>query len=68
MANDSGAEHEKPSLKRGAFFSRQRLTGPTVNHYDWALLVCCFVTGLVDAASFSNFGTRPQVSMQLKLC
>ena len=42
----------KPGL-----FSSRRILGPVDKEYgDVALLVHSFVTGLVDAASFSNWG------------
>ena len=50
---------EKPSTsrKRAGLLSSARLFGPVVkDHGDLPLLACCFVTGLVDAAAFSNWG------------
>lgn len=42
--------------KQGSLFSRERALGPVTNDYgDLALLACSFVTGMVDAASFSNW-------------
>lgn len=39
-----------------SLFSLAYLLGPvTKNHADLALLTCCFVTGLVDAAVFANY-------------
>lgn len=68
MADDSGTEHEKAFKKQAGFFSRACLIGPVVNKYDWALLICCFVTGLVDAASFSNWGMWCPRKSQSRLC
>ncbi|EMC97912.1 hypothetical protein BAUCODRAFT_407423 [Baudoinia panamericana UAMH 10762] len=56
---DTGcADPEKhPMSTNTPFFSRRNILGPVVkDHGDVPLLVCCFVTGLVDAASFRNFG------------
>lgn len=50
---------EKPvaPAKRRGLFSRARILGPVEkDHGDWALLACCLVTGMVDAASFMNWG------------
>ncbi|KAK6430821.1 hypothetical protein LTR95_013019, partial [Oleoguttula sp. CCFEE 5521] len=39
------------------FFSRRRIFGPVEKPGgDYVLLACCLVTGLVDAASFGNWG------------
>ena len=48
---------EKPEPHSGpSFFSRAYLLGPVKrDHGDLALLACCLVTGMVDAASFSNW-------------
>lgn len=43
--------------RQAGFFSRRRITGAVVKDYgDYALLVCCLVTGMVDAACFGNWG------------
>lgn len=50
---------EKPgaSGRRVGLFTSARLFGPVVkDHGDLPLLACCFATGLVDAAAFSNWG------------
>lgn len=49
---------EKPdSPHRINFLTRTYLLGPVKkDHGDLALLTCCLVTGMVDAASFSNWG------------
>nr|OQO25763.1 hypothetical protein B0A51_05973 [Rachicladosporium sp. CCFEE 5018] len=45
------------SARRVGFFSRRRILGPVEKPGgDYALLACCLVTGLVDAASFGNWG------------
>lgn len=42
--------------KDDSHFSRAYLLGPVKrDHADLALLACSFVTGMVDAASFSNW-------------
>ena len=39
------------------FLSRAYIFGPVKkSHGDLALLACCLVTGMVDSASFSNWG------------
>src|ERR1700759_1448845 len=51
---------EKPEFPATptAFFSRAYLLGPMKKeHGDLSLLACCFVTGMVDTASFSNWST-----------
>lgn len=43
--------------REAGFFSRRRTMGAVVKEYgDYALLVCCLVTGMVDAACFGNWG------------
>lgn len=47
---------DEPATKRG-IFSRVYMLGPVEkDHSDLALLACCVVTGLVDAACFRNYG------------
>lgn len=56
---EDGMIQEKPivSPEKAGLFSRARILGPvTKDHGDLALLACCFVTGMVDAASFMNWG------------
>lgn len=58
-ADEKGSETaQKPPVRKNAgFFSRARALGPVKkDHGDLALLACCLVTGMVDAASFSNWG------------
>ena len=51
-------ESPDASNTRIAFYSPTRLLGPVQkDHADLALLACCLVTGMVDAASFSNWST-----------
>ena len=53
------SDDEKPSKmsREPGLFSRARIFGPVKQERgDLALLACCLVTGLVDAASFSNWG------------
>ena len=57
--DDGGAveKGEASTFPKPAFFSRARFLGPIEkDHGDLALLACCFVTGMVDAAVFSNWG------------
>jgi hypothetical protein len=50
------SEEKLAGRPKGGLFSRQRALGPVgKDGGDWALLACCLVTGLVDAASFSNY-------------
>lgn len=59
QTDDGGAieKGEASTFKKSAFFSRARILGPVEkDHGDLALLACCFVTGMVDAAVFSNWG------------
>ncbi|USW53493.1 hypothetical protein Slin15195_G068120 [Septoria linicola] len=53
-------ENEKmkhPTCRQPGLFSRARIFGPIEKERgDLALLACCLVTGLVDAAAFSNWG------------
>ncbi|KAK3680105.1 hypothetical protein LTR78_000482 [Recurvomyces mirabilis] len=53
-----GADPEKhPMPARTSFFSRRNILGPVTKDYgDLPLLACCLVTGMVDAASFRNWG------------
>ena len=53
-----GADPEKhPLPAKVGFFSRARMLGPVKkDHGDLPLLVCSFVSGLVDGASFRNWG------------
>lgn len=50
-------EHVPASTNRKtSTFSRSWITGPVVGeHGDLPLLACCFVTGMVDSAVFSNY-------------
>ncbi|CAD0086912.1 unnamed protein product [Aureobasidium mustum] len=58
---------EPLDVKKPGFFSRRRILGPVDKEYgDAALLVHSFVTGLVDAASFANWGVF--VGMQTGRC
>jgi hypothetical protein len=51
------ASPEPLSVQKPGFFSTRRILGPVDKEYgDVALLVHSFVTGLVDAASFANWG------------
>jgi hypothetical protein len=52
------AEAEAPyARKQAGFFSRRRMLGPVVKEYgDYGLLATSFVTGMVDGASFLNWG------------
>lgn len=53
------ADDEKPVApkRKPGMFSRSRIMGPvTKENGDLALLACCLVTGMVDAASFMNWG------------
>lgn len=52
------AEAEAPHARKvGGFFSRRRMLGPVVKEYgDYGLLATSFVTGMVDGASFLNWG------------
>jgi len=65
-ADDDGASDEKKrrvSARRAGVFSRAWMLGPVKrDHGDVPLLVCSFVSGLVDGASFRNWGMF--VSMQ----
>ncbi|KAK3617459.1 hypothetical protein LTR56_025286 [Elasticomyces elasticus] len=58
VSDTDGMDPEKHPLPRQtSFFSRRSILGPVTKDYgDWPLLVCCLVTGLVDAASFKNWG------------
>jgi len=53
-----GADPEKhPLPHRTSFFSRANIFGPvTKDHGDLPLLAMSFVTGMVDGASFRNWG------------
>jgi hypothetical protein len=45
------------SQRPTGFFSRRRVLGAVEKEGgDYALLACCLVTGMVDAASFGNWG------------
>ncbi|CAD0106279.1 unnamed protein product [Aureobasidium uvarum] len=51
------ASPEPLDVKKPGLFSRRRILGPVDKEYgDAALLVHSFVTGLIDAASFANWG------------
>lgn len=52
------AEPEAPhARKQAGLFSRRRMLGPVVKEYgDYGLLATSFVTGMVDGASFLNWG------------
>ncbi|KAI5251404.1 hypothetical protein E4T42_04308 [Aureobasidium subglaciale] len=51
------ASSEALDVKKPGFFSTRRILGPVDKEFgDYALLVHSFVTGLVDAASFANWG------------
>lgn len=54
----NGADPEKhPLPARVSFFSRANIFGPVKkDHGDLPLLAMSFATGLVDAASFMNWG------------
>ncbi|KAF2168237.1 hypothetical protein M409DRAFT_65710 [Zasmidium cellare ATCC 36951] len=55
---EDGIEDQKPlsPARKPGFFSRARILGPVgKEHGDLALLACCLVTGMVDAASFMNW-------------
>ena len=55
--NETGVPEKPYSPSNTGFFSRAYLLGPVKrDHGDLALLACCLATGLVDAASFSNWG------------
>lgn len=64
VSDTNGRDPEKhPLPARVGFFSRARILGPVVKDYgDLPLLACSFVSGLVDGASFRNWGMF--VSMQ----
>lgn len=50
-------ELEKPHGQKPGFFSRRRILGPVEKDYgDYGLLACSLVTGMVDGASFLNWG------------
>lgn len=50
-------ELEKPRGQQPGFFSRRRILGPVEKDYgDYGLLACSLVTGMVDGASFLNWG------------
>lgn len=56
-----------PSPRKAGFLSRKRILGPLEkDHGDLALLACCFVTGMVDAAAFSNYSVF--VGVRASLC
>lgn len=59
---------EAPLAQRQpGFFSRRRILGPVVKDYgDYGLLACSMVTGMVDGASFLNWGVF--VGMQTGEC
>ena len=47
---------DSPKQEPG-FFSRRWMLGPVVKDYgDYGLLACSLVTGMVDGASFLNWG------------
>lgn len=51
-SSDSSFNNSKPG-----FFSSRRLLGPVEKDYgDYGLLACSLVTGMVDGASFLNWG------------
>jgi hypothetical protein len=51
------ASPEVLNVRKPGYFSRRRILGPVDKEYgDAVLLVHSFVTGLVDAASFANWG------------
>jgi len=51
------ASPEVLNVGKPGYFSRRRILGPVDKEYgDAVLLVHSFVTGLVDAASFANWG------------
>jgi hypothetical protein len=46
-----------PTPRSPGIFSRRWALGPVVKDYgDYGLLACSFVTGMVDGASFLNWG------------
>ncbi|KAK1061894.1 hypothetical protein LTR74_010686 [Friedmanniomyces endolithicus] len=52
---DDPEKHPLPN--HTSFWSRRSLLGPiTKDHGDLPLLACCLVSGMVDAASFKNWG------------
>ena len=54
--DESKAESTAMAKKPG-FFLRHHIVEPIKkDHADLALLACCLVTGMVDAATFSNWG------------
>lgn len=65
---NQGLDSEKPShasslaeaphaQREPGLFSRRRMLGPVVKEYgDYGLLATSFVTGMVDGASFLNWG------------
>ncbi|KAK0268895.1 hypothetical protein LTR35_015164 [Friedmanniomyces endolithicus] len=57
-ATTSPGDPEKhPLPNHTPFWSRRSLLGPiTKDHGDLPLLACCLVSGMVDAASFKNWG------------
>ncbi|KAK5109285.1 hypothetical protein LTR62_007159 [Meristemomyces frigidus] len=56
-ANGSEDAEKHPVPARTPFFSRRNFLGPVTKEYgDLPLLACCLVTGMVDAASFRNWG------------
>lgn len=52
-----GSEEKPSTPRRVPFLSRANVLGPIVrDHVELPLLACCLVTGMVDAASFRNWG------------
>lgn len=59
QARDDEGQLEKPrnTSQEPGFFSRRRMLGPVEKDYgDYGLLACSLVTGMVDGASFLNWG------------
>lgn len=57
VATPEGPSRKTSPTRKPGFFSRARMFGPIEkDRGDLPLLVCCYVTGLVDAAVFSNWG------------
>jgi len=54
---DTTATTTPPSKPSTSVFSEKWMLGPVVKDYgDYGLLACSFVTGMVDGASFLNWG------------
>ena len=54
---DAAATTTPAKTRTPSLFSRKWALGPVVKDYgDYGLLACSFVTGMVDGASFLNWG------------